>query len=268
MSAPAVVLRDVACRYGPVPALERVSLAVERGAFVGLVGPNGSGKTTVLRAIAGLVAPERGTVLLDGQPVAELSARQLATRVAFVPQHADGGFGFTVHEIVLMGRAPHLAPLAREGEADLAQAREAMERTRTWHLRRRRLDELSGGERQRVLLARALAQGGEVLLLDEPTAHLDLRFQLQAMALAAEAQRAGRTVLVALHDLNLAALFCPWLVLLHRGRVVAAGPPAEVLTPARVREVYGVEVEVRLHPATGRPALTVLGQGVAEPAEK
>jgi iron complex transport system ATP-binding protein len=200
--------------------------------------------------------------------VSGLTTRQIAARVAAVPQHSHNGFGFTVFDIVLMGRAPHLTPLAREGEADLAVAREAMERTRTWHLRHRRVEELSGGERQRVLLARALAQTPEVLLLDEPTAHLDIRYQVEMMTLIAGLNDAGLTVIAALHDLNLASMFCARLILLDRGRVAGLGSPAEVLTAERVREVYGAEVEVRAHPVTGRPVVTVLGQGVPTTGEK
>lgn len=268
MARAAVVIQDVACRYEAIPALEGVSLRIASGEFAGIVGPNGSGKTTLLRAIHALVAPERGTVLLDGADVSGLTARQVAARVAAVPQHSHSGFGFTVFDIVLMGRAPHLAPLAREDDVDLAVAREAMERTRTWHLRHRRVDELSGGERQRVLLARALAQAPEVLLLDEPTAHLDIRYQVEMMTLIAGLNAAGLTVVAALHDLNLASMFCARLVLLDRGRVAGLGAPAEVLTPHRVREVYGAEVEVRPHPITGRPVVTVLGQGVPAAGEK
>jgi iron complex transport system ATP-binding protein len=263
-----VALRDVACRYDAIPALEGVSLEIAPGEFTGIVGPNGSGKTTLLRAIAGLVGAERGAVLLDGTPVASLTPRQIASRVASVPQQGGGGFGFTVFDLVLMGRAPHLPALAPEGEGDLAAAREAMERTRTWHLRHRRVDELSGGEHQRVLLARALAQAARVLLLDEPTAHLDIRSQLEAMSLVAGLNASGLTVIAALHDLNLAAMFCPRLVLLDRGRVAAAGSPEEILTRGRIRAVYGVDVDVRPHPVTGRPVLTVLGQGVGTDGEK
>lgn len=264
----AVALRDVACRYDAVPALEGVSLEVAPGEFIGIVGPNGSGKTTLLRAIAGLIGPERGAVLLDGAPVASLTPRQIAARVASVPQRGGDGFGFTVFELVLMGRAPHLAALAPEGRSDLAAAREAMERTRTWHLRHRRADELSGGEHQRVLVARALAQAPRVLLLDEPTAHLDIRHQLEVMSLAAGLNRSGLTVIAALHDLNLAAMFCPHLVLLDRGRVAGSGAPVEILTRERIAAVYGVDVDVRPHPITGRPVVTVLGQGVGRPDEK
>lgn len=262
MAQAVVVVQDIACSYDAIPALDGVSLRLARGEFVGLVGPNGSGKTTLLRAINALVAPARGTVLLGGADVAGLSARQVAATVAVVPQQPHGGFGFTVVDIVTMGRGPHLPLLARERAADHAVVREALERTRTWHLRHRPIDGLSGGERQRVLLARALAQTPEVLLLDEPTAHLDIRFQLEVMDLVARLNADGLTIIAALHDLNLASMYCRRLVLLHEGRIAALGTPSEVLTPARLQEVYGAAVEVRPHPITGRPVVTVLGQGV------
>jgi len=253
MTGPAVALHDLVCRYGVIPALDGVSLTVPAGEFVGIVGPNGSGKTTLLRAIAGLVRPERGTVFVDGADVRGLSARQIARTVALVPQRPQHGFGFTALEMVLMGRAPYLGALDREGAADLAVARRAMEQTRTWHLRHRPVDDLSGGEQQRILLARALTQTPRVLLLDEPTAHLDIHHQVEMLRLVADGNRSGLTVVAALHDLNLASMFCRRLVLLQEGRVVSAGTPEEVLTADRVRRVYGAEVTVRPHPVTGRP---------------
>ncbi|MDQ7842885.1 MAG: heme ABC transporter ATP-binding protein [Armatimonadota bacterium] len=268
MTRPAIVLRDLVCRYGDIPALDQVSLTVVAGEFVGIVGPNGSGKTTLLRAVMGMVRPVRGTVFLDGAEVRRLSARQIARTVALVPQRPHHGFGFTALEIVLMGRAPHLGALDREGPADLAAARRAMEQTQTWHLRHRPVDELSGGEQQRILLARALTQTPQVLLLDEPTAHLDLHHQVAMMRLVRELHRGGLTVVAALHDLNLASMFCDRLVLLHEGRVVSVGSPEEVLTADRLRSVYGAEVMVCRHPATGRPlVLALVPQGDLPVAE-
>lgn len=267
MGQAAVVVQGIACRYDSVPALDGVSLQIPQGEFAGVVGPNGSGKTTLLRAIHALVPPERGTVLLRGADAAGLTARQVASMVAMVAQQPHHGFGFSVQDIVMMGRYPHLPLFAAESEADVAVVRDAMERTRTWHLRSRPVDGLSGGERQRVLLARALAQAPEVLLLDEPTAHLDIRYQLDMMELIAGLNARGLTVIAALHDLNLASMFCRVMVLLHEGHVAGMGAPAEVLTPARLRDVYGAEVEVRTHPVTGRPLVTVLG-GVGYAGEK
>lgn len=259
MAEAAVVIHGITCRYDAIPALDGVSLEIPRGGFAGVVGPNGSGKTTLLRAINALVAPEGGSVLVLGSEVASLTMRQIAASIAVLPQHSAGGFGFAVHDIVAMGRWPHLSVLGRESERDTAAVREAMERTRVWSLRARRVDDLSGGERQRVLLARALAQTPQVLLLDEPTAHLDIRYQLEMMDLIAGLNAEGLTVVAALHDLNLAAMYCRELILLQEGRVAAVGAPQDVLTPSRLRDVYGADVEVRIHPATGHPVITLLG---------
>lgn len=267
MADAALIIHDISCRYDAVPALDGVTLEIPRAGFVGIVGPNGSGKTTLLRAINALVTPERGSVQVLGMDVASLTLRQIASSIAVLPQQSAGGFGFTVHEIVAMGRSPHLPALGGEGERDAAVVREAMERTQIWSLRGRRLDDLSGGEHQRVLLARALAQTPQVLLLDEPTAHLDIRYQLEMMDLIAGLNADGITVVAALHDLNLAAMYCRQMILLHEGRVVAMGVPAEVLTLPRLRDVYGAEVEVRIHPATGIPVITLLPRRALSVAE-
>jgi len=263
---PAVRVRvaGVSCRYDAIPALEEVTLDVGPGEMIGVVGPNGSGKTTLLRAVHGLLAPVRGSVLLEGKDLRDLGVREIASAVGAVPQHSRDSFGFTAREVVMMGRYPHQRPLAGDTAADAAAVRSALERTRTWHLRERPLEALSGGERQRVLLARALAQAPRVLLLDEPTAHLDLRFQLEMMDLIADLSRLGLTVIAALHDLNLAAMYCPRLVLLADGRIAAVGTPEDVLRPDRLRAVYGAEVAVQVHPLTGRPSVTVLRRAAAQ----
>lgn len=262
-----VVVQGVACRYDSIPALHGITLEIPAGEFAGVVGPNGSGKTTLLRVIHSLIRPERGVVLLRGTDAAGLTPRQVASIVATVPQQPQDGFGFSVQDIVMMGRFPHIPLLAGETQADKATARGAMERTRTWHLRARRVDELSGGERQRVLLARALAQTPEVLLLDEPTAHLDIRYQLEMMELIADLNRQGLTVIAALHDLNLASMFSRLLILLSEGHIASMGTPEEVLTRERLRDVYRADVELRPHPVTGKPLVTVLG-GVTSAGEK
>lgn len=267
----AVRVAGISCRYDAVPALHDVTLDIASGEVVGIVGPNGSGKTTLLRAIHGLLAPVRGSVVLEGRDLRTLRAREIAATVGSVPQHSRDGFGFTVSDVVMMGRYPHQRPLAGESPEDEAVVRSALERTHTWHLRRRPVEALSGGERQRVLLARALAQDPRVLLLDEPTAHLDIRFQLEMMDLIA-GLGAGLTVIAALHDLNLAAMYCGRLVLLAEGRIVAMGTPGEVLDPARLRAVYGADVAVHPHPVTGRPSVTILrrarSQGDGSASEK
>ncbi len=262
----AIEVRGISCAYDAVPALDGVTLHVASGEMVGTVGPNGSGKTTLLRALDALLQPGQGTVLLDGRDLSTLTRRGVAAIIGVVPQHSAAGFGFTAQEIVAMGRAPHLHPLTGERAADLVVVRHAMERTDTWSLRSRPLDSLSGGERQRVLLARALAQVPRILLLDEPTAHLDLRYQLEMMDLIRSLADDGLAIVAALHDLNLAAQFCDRLILLDRGRIAAAGTPADVLTPELLKAVYGAEVLVEPHPVTGRPHVVPLGAAARSPA--
>ena len=233
--------------------VDGVSCTVPTGALVGLLGPNGSGKTTLLRLIARLTTPDRGRVLLAGDDLTSLTRRNLAQRVALVEQHADTDLDLTVLDVVLLGRTPHRRSWWAEQPADLAAAHAALTQVDLAELADRRWRTLSGGERQRVQLARAITQEPELLLLDEPTNHLDIGHQLQLLHLV---RRSGVTTLAALHDLNLAAMFCDTLVVLHRGRVTAAGPVAEVLTPPLLREVFGVHADVAVHPGTGRPTLT------------
>ena len=252
----ALDVRGLTVAYGSRVALRDVSLALPEGQLLGLVGPNGSGKTTLIRAVSGVVAPQDGGIRLDGSDALGLSAREMALRVAVVPQNPHLPPAFTALELVLMGRTPHLGLLQGEGQADLEAARRAMLATETWELADRRIGELSGGERQRVLVARALAQETPLLLLDEPTAHLDIGHQAATLRLMARLCRSeGKAVLAAVHDLTLAGQFCHRLVMLHQGRVVAEGSPAEVLTPERLRQVYGASVHVLPHPVTGRPVL-------------
>lgn len=237
--------------------LEDVSFDVARGTIVGLLGPNGSGKTTLLRIVAGVLKPDRGQVVLDGQVVGRLSRREIARRVAVVPQETHATFDFGVLDMVLMGRYPHLAPFALEGGADLDIAREALAATGTASLERRAFSTLSGGEKQRVVIAGALAQTADMMLLDEPTASLDLGFQFDIAALLKRlnAER-GTTMVVSTHDLNLAAGLCQRVVLLKAGRVLAQGPTEDTLTVDNIRRLYDVDADVQFHPRAGH--LTVV----------
>jgi len=238
--------------YGRGPVLDGVSLAVGAGEIVGVIGPNGSGKTTLVRLLAGVLRPQAGHVTLGGTRLDALARRDVARRLAVVPQDSALEFPFTALEVVLMGRAPHLPPLAFPRARDLAIARAAMARLEIGAVEDRALLQLSGGERQRVLLARALTQEPRVLLLDEPTTHLDLRHQTGIYDTVRGLARAGGVaVLSVLHDLNLAALYCDRLVLLAGGRVLAAGAPAEVLVAPLLAEAYGVSVHVGTNAATG-----------------
>jgi len=249
-------LADVSFAYATFD-LRSVSVEVSRGAFVGLIGPNGCGKTTLLRLMAGVVTPATGTVSLDGEPLASLPRRRIAQRIAMVPQETHPAFDYTVIEMVLMGRYPHLGPFAMEGPADLAIAEEALEATGTAHLAGRAYMTLSGGEKQRVIIAGALAQSAGLLLLDEPTASLDLGYQLEVASLLRRLNRErGTTLVLATHDLNLAARLCDRLVLLRGGRVLAEGPTDTVLTSAAVCDLYGVDADVRFHPGAGHLVVT------------
>ncbi len=243
-------------------ALRNVSLALQAGEVVGLVGPNGSGKTTLIRAVTGVVRPGAGRVLVDGVDIRRLRQRELARLVAVVPQDPVLPPAFNALSCVLMGRTPHLRLLQNEGASDLHAARRAMLATDTWRLADRLLGELSGGERQRVVVARALAQETAVLLLDEPTAHLDLGHQAGVLGLMRQCARDdGKAVLAVVHDLTLAARYCDRLVMLRGGSVVASGAPSDVLTSQILRDVYGVAVDVFPHPVSGRPVVAPGGEG-------
>jgi cobalamin transport system ATP-binding protein len=248
--------RGLGFRYGGRAVLDDVSVAVGAGEVVGVVGPNGAGKTTLVRLLAGVVAPHAGTVLLDGTPLAGRPRRALARAVAMVPQDPRVEFPFTALEVVLMGRAPYLAGLGFARAPDVALARAALARLGLAGLEERTLDALSGGERQRVFLARALVQEPRVLLLDEPTTHLDLRHQATILAVVRARVRAkGLGAVAVLHDLNLAAMACDRLVLLAGGRVVAAGTADEVLTAERLAAAFGAAVHVARHERADVPAV-------------
>lgn len=242
---------------GARPVFEDVSLGIPQGAVLGLLGPNGSGKSTLLRLMSGVLPPHSGSVLLDSTPIARLTRRDLARRIAVVPQETRATFDFTVLEMVLMGRYPHLGTLELEGAADVEIARAAMRDTGTESLADRLFGTLSGGEKQRVVIAAALAQASDILLLDEPTTALDLRFQFEVMAVLKRlnAER-GTTLVVSTHDLNLAAALCEQVVLLKSGRVLAHGATADTLTADNLRALYDVDADVQFHERAGH--LTVV----------
>jgi len=227
------------------PVLTGVDFRAATGRLSCVLGPNGSGKTTLLRCLLGMLTPQAGYVLLDGRDVGGYSHRQLARVMAYVPQFPSSAFAFSVHEIVLTGRFPYTGPLGLTGKADREVAHQAMAMTQTLHLAKRTLEELSGGEVQRVMIARALAQQPRVLLLDEPTSHLDVKNQLVIHGMMVRLAHDWPMAVVAVsHDINLAGRFGDELVLMRDGRVVAAGPPAEVIRADVLRSTYGVEVEL------------------------
>jgi len=244
-----------------VKALREVSVSVDRGSFTGLIGPNGCGKTTLLKLLAGVLSPDSGTVSLDGRPLASMSRRHVARRLAVVPQETHPAFDYSVLEMALMGRHPHLGAFQLEGPADIAIAHESLTATGTSHLAERSYMSLSGGEKQRVVIASALTQAPKVLLLDEPTASLDLGYQLEVGLLLRRLNRErSATMVMATHDLNLAASLCDTLVLMRNGRVLASGNTSEVLTSAMVRQLYDVEADVRVHELAGHLTVVPLGR--------
>jgi len=250
-----------AYRAGAPRVIDDVSVTIAPGELVGVLGPNGSGKTTLLKMLSGTLTPSAGTIQFDRRPLSDWKRRELARRIALVPQDTHAPFDFTVLDIVLMGRYPHLGTFALEGPADLLIARQALASTGTSAFEDRPFATLSGGEKQRVVIASALAQGPELLLLDEPTASLDLGHQLDVQQLLAGLNRdRGVTMVLSTHDLNLAAALCRHLILLRRGRVVAQGPTEDVLTPDTVRALYGVEADIHRHPIAGHLTVTPLAR--------
>ena len=243
---------------GTADTLRGVTLAVRRGGFLGIVGPNGSGKSTLLRTMARALRPRVGAVLLDGREARSWGSREFAREVAVVPQHTSPAFDYTAHELVSMGRTPHEGRFGGD-EGGRAAVEAAMRRVGVWGLRERTASTLSGGERQLVTLARALAQRPEVLLLDEPTNHLDIRHQVTFLEVLRELNRSGVTVVMVVHDLNLAARYADRVVVIGDGRIHTAGPPSSALRPEVIREVFGAEVEVSVSPANGALQIQTLG---------
>lgn len=231
--------------YGVRKILESISFDVDRGELIGIIGPNGAGKTTLLKILDGILKPRVGSVYLDGKRIQEMDVKEVARNIAVVPQGSAGDTEFTVFDVVMMGRTPHLGRLSLETVEDEFKVRKWMEITETIHLIERKLSEISGGERQRVMIARALAQEPRVLLLDEPTANLDICYQLQIMDLLMTLTRELRLIVIcAIHDLNLAARYCDKLILMSDGRIIAMGRPVEVITTENMKKVFNVDVKI------------------------
>ena len=253
-----LAVTDVSVSLGGSRILKSVSFVARPGEVTGLIGPNGAGKSTLLRVLAGLLQPDSGSVSLDRAVLSSFNPRERARRISYMPQH-DAVHPFTALETVLMGRYTHLGRFELEGRRDRQIAREAMARTETVEFENRQLDRVSGGERQRVILARALAQQAATLLLDEPSASLDLRHRLSMMqTVRSEASDRGVAVVVALHDVSLAGSYCDRLALMSDGRIVQEGEPAAVLTVDNLRSVFGVETEVRTD-GSGSPQVWLIG---------
>lgn len=241
-----ITLDSVAFSYARTPLFHDLSLHIETGGFYAVMGPNGCGKTTLLRLISGLRRPLSGTVSVGGRPLSDYSPLLLARQIAFVQQQMPSDFEFSAFDTVLMGRNPYQKPFQNESLSDRAIVEEAMRQTSVWHLRSKLPSQMSGGELQRVMIARALAQQTPVILLDEPTSNLDISHQFDILALLARINRdLGKTILVVLHDLNLAYTYCPSLLLLSQGRLLFQGSAREGLSPDRIRNVFGVSACIR-----------------------
>jgi iron complex transport system ATP-binding protein len=236
---------------------------VEKGEFVGVIGPNGSGKTTLLKILYRLLSPQKGEILFELVPMKKMDRTDIAKRIAVVAQETHLLFPFSVLETVLMGRSPHLGHLMFESEKDVEITKKAMEWTKMLPFSERSMDELSGGERKRVFIARALAQEPEVILLDEPTANLDIHHQMDFLDLILTLNRErGLTIVMASHDMNIASEFCDRLILLQEGGVYKIGTPDEVITRENIEKVYGCEVWIDQNPFSGMPRISLLKKGV------
>ncbi|MDK6949231.1 Fe(3+) dicitrate ABC transporter ATP-binding protein FecE [Klebsiella pneumoniae] len=243
--------------YGAQTVLDGLSLALPAGKITALLGPNGCGKSTLLNCFSRLLTPDSGEILLDEKPIAGFSARQLARRLALLPQHHLSPEGITVRELVSYGRSPWLSLWGRLSAEDNERVNVAMSQTRTRNLADRRLTQLSGGQRQRAFLAMVLAQDTPLILLDEPTTYLDINHQVELMRLMVELKRQGKTVVTVLHDLNQASRYCDHLVVLASGRVMAQGAPEAVMKPELLKTVFSVEAEIHPELVSGRPMCVV-----------
>ena len=264
---PVIDARHLGYSYADLQVLKDLSFSVQQGDFFIIIGPNGSGKTTLLKCISGILKPQAGSLEILGAPVQTYSRKSLARSIALVPQTAPTDFPFTVTEVVLMGRSPHLGVLGIEHEKDLHIARQAMDFTGIASLARRKLDQLSGGERQRVMVARAICQEPKIILLDEPTASLDLAHQVRIMDLMERLRDEKKvTILMVSHDINLAALYANTLMLIKDGLMVSIGRPAEVLTFQTLEKAYGCPLLVDKSPLGDFQRVTLVPQKFIDPS--
>jgi iron complex transport system ATP-binding protein len=251
-----IQVNGLAFRYGASPVLQDIHLSLEKGEFTCIIGPNGSGKSTLLKNLAAVLDPAEGDIILDGKELRRWTRRELAHRLSLVSQGRGAGFNFVVEDVVAMGRYPYLERFSPMREADHRAVNRAMHLTGCYHLREREIFALSGGEQQRVILARALAQETPYLLLDEPTSFLDLGYQVELLELLQSLNTRERiTIIMVMHDLNLASRYCRKMIMLYQGKIYACGSPAEVLTRKNILEVYRTEVLIEPHPLGGNPQI-------------
>lgn len=254
--APVLEAKDLVFCYGQHKALKNVSMTLEGGKIYGLLGPNGSGKSTLLRLLSGALNPESGEVDLMGKDIRQMKKKDLGQLLAFVPQDFNVDFPFTCYEVVMMGRYVYQGLMGLGGKDDDTVVRRCMEITQTDSIARRPVTQLSGGELQRVMLAQALAQEGKILLLDEPTSHLDIKFQIEILELLKKLNLdEGLTILASFHDLNLASVYCHYLYMLAGGVLAESGPVEQVFTEQVINSVFGVEIKVIPHPTSQKPLM-------------
>ncbi len=265
--AAAISAQGITAGYGPDDVLLGVDLDLRDRELLGVLGPNGCGKSTLIRALTAVLPLRSGNVRIHGSPLEHFSRRELARAVAVVPQRRDLLFSFTVFETVMMGRTPHLGRFQREGQTDRDKAEESLRATHALDLADRFVSDLSGGEQQRVHIARALAQDPRILLLDEPTTHLDINHQVEVFELLLRLRdQEGISILCVSHDVNFAAEYCDRIVLMKAGRATAAAPPTEAITPESLREAYDVDLPVAVDEISGRPHVVIRRTAGARPA--
>ncbi|OGC03316.1 hypothetical protein A2276_00135 [candidate division WOR-1 bacterium RIFOXYA12_FULL_43_27] len=253
----ALVVKDLCCGYDGTIVIRGISFQVERGEFVGIVGPNGCGKTTLLKALIGLIVPTHGSIDVYGKKLKELPRKDISRMIALVPQMMEPVKGFTVSEMILLGRTPYFERFSFETEDDHAVKRWVIAELKMEEMADTPVSNLSGGEFQRVAIARALAQEPRLMLLDEPISHLDIRYQVKILKLLRKI-RQSRTVIATFHDLNMASRFCQRLILMKNGEVIASGRPDEVLSRENIWKAYRIKAEVKTNPKTKHARLVLL----------
>lgn len=253
---------DLGWKYGEENILRGINLQIEKGKFYSILGPNGSGKTTLLKNILKILVPKKRSIFISEDDITNIPTKEMAKKVGSVPQDTNVDFDFSVLDIVLMGRTPYLKRFEVEGEKDLAIAKEAMELTDTWRFKDKSIKTLSGGERQRVIVARAMVQQTEILLLDEPISHLDIHHQVELLdTVSSLSKDRGITVTAVLHDINMASQFSDYLILLNKGQIVSIGTSEEVITKEMIEEVYQMECCIIKNPITGKPHVIPIAKG-------
>ncbi len=257
-SKPLIKINKLDWFYNEEKVLDNITLSFNNG-FYGIIGPNGSGKTTLIKNIARSLMPKEGTVFLNERDITGFSNREYAREISYVPQNTNLEFEFSVMDIVLMGRSPYLGRFQTESTHDMDIARNAMEITNTWHLRKKNIGMISGGERQRVIIARALAQQTNVMLLDEPVSQLDIQHQIEILEILKNLTKDKKiSVILSLHDLNIAAQYCDEMILMDKGRIFKKGFPHEIILKENIRKVFGMEAHIMKNPLTGKPHLIPL----------